>query len=157
MVRQARFLCVVGVRAQGVSSPAWPGQDDPELADETWFAWRLLGRNNREIGRSPRAHAHRADCHRALADLCARGSELAPALIRDSRTGQWGWRLDLDGLSAVVSSRRYYRQRECRFAIKQFLASFHEAAFPEATPDGSRCMFGCGVDHRSRASAPEVS
>lgn len=127
MARRARFDCVAGTRSQGVSTPPWPGQEVADLDDGPWFSWRLLGRNNRELGRSPQVYQQAEQCHRAIQGICERVGDLVAALTADPATGRWGWRLVLDGEPTAVSARTYFRQREVHYAVQLFCAWIDEA------------------------------
>jgi hypothetical protein len=124
MAEHARFHFVVGRRLRGVLSPAWAvvarSAADP-AEDGAWYAWRLLGRNNRELGRSSTVHPSADACVDSLGVLRTRISDLVPMLVVDVDTGLWGWRLALDGKPVVVAPRTYHRQREGHYSVGQFL------------------------------------
>jgi len=85
--------------------------------------WRLLGSNNRELGRSASAYA---DAESALAAI-GRVRELAPDgeahIGHDPSTGLWAWHLDDDGVLAATSGRGFRHERECRYNLDQFRAA----------------------------------
>jgi hypothetical protein len=124
MAEHARFHFVVGRRIRGVLSPTWAAgarSAADRAEDGAWYAWRLLGRNNRELGRSSTVHSSADACVASLGVLRTRISDLVPMLVADVDTGLWGWRLELDGAPAVVSPRTYHRQREGHYSVGQFL------------------------------------
>lgn len=86
-----------------------------------WVAWRLLGANNREIGRSAKTYVDLTDCLSSIAML----RRLLPVAARrvgaDPATGSWYWRLDAEGTSLAVAGRAYRRQSECVYSLEQFL------------------------------------
>lgn len=135
MAEHARFHFVVGRRVRGMLSPAWGVIPSNETAaeDGAWYAWRLLGRNNRELGRSPSVYPLAVDCADSVAALQARVGDLVPVLVAEVDTGQWGWRLHLDGELVVVAPRTYHRQREGYYSVGQFLL-MAATALVAATP-----------------------
>ncbi len=117
-----RFQLVPGARLSGASGPGGVG-------------WRLLGSNNRELGRSAASHP---DAESALAAI-----EVVRALVRvgeahivhDPVTGLWAWHL-VDGDTLVANSGRGFRhERECRYNLEQFRAEApHAPAADSAVP-----------------------
>lgn len=83
--------------------------------------WRLLGSNNRELGRSSRAYP---DAESALAAVTAiRSLAVASSahIVHDPATGTWSWQLaDSDGSVAATSGRGFRHERECRYNLDQF-------------------------------------
>jgi len=102
--------------------------------------WRLLGSNNRELGRAARAYP---DAEAALAAVTlVRG--LAPSgvahILHDPALSSWTWHL-LDGEDGVVatSGRGFRHERECRYNLDQFrdiapTAPAHDAPVPTEFP-----------------------
>jgi hypothetical protein len=84
-------------------------------------AWRLLGANNRELGRSthgfPDLATGRADLERLRQQLDLVESRLSISTPR----GSWVWQLLLDGDDVARSARSFSRMRECRYSLEQFL------------------------------------
>jgi len=95
-----------------------------------WTAWRLLSRNNRELGRSPDVHATVAECVAAVERLRTVVDEAARLLSVDDRDGRWCWRLVVDGVTVAVSARSYHRQRECVYSLDQFVVAVAVAQPP---------------------------
>ncbi|HET9653867.1 MAG TPA: hypothetical protein VFP72_00805 [Kineosporiaceae bacterium] len=133
----ARFHLVSGRRRDGVCVPGW-SDPDPGAPDGPWFAWRLLGGNNRELGRSARVLPSTADCRAAIETVQRRIRDLTPAVLTEPVANRWTWRLDLDGAAVVVASRPYHRQREAQYNLGQFLACAAEAEVGEPGPPGPR-------------------
>lgn len=133
----ARFHLVSGRRRYGVCVPGWP-DPDPGAPDGPWFAWRLLGGNNRELGRSARVLPSAADCRTAIETVQRRIQDLTPAVHTEPSGNRWTWRLDLDGVTVVVASRSYHRQREAQYNLGQFFACAAGAEVGEPAPPGSR-------------------
>lgn len=84
--------------------------------------WRLLGRNHRELGRSPHAYADEAACRGAVVALRCRIDDARPVVTVDG-TGRWLWRLDVNGVPVAVCARAYARHRECLANLRQFRAA----------------------------------
>lgn len=131
---EPRFLLVRGRTEQGNSTPEWPTAEDPfvvlNCADGEWVSWRLLGANNRELGRGAAVYATETGCLGVISRVQTWVTACVPSVIvRPS--GQWCWQLRLDGETVAVSWRVYHRQRECRYNLGQFLSILPEAHRPE--------------------------
>ena len=98
------------------------------MVDETahtgpWVAWRLLGANNRELGRSGATYLDLVDCVASI-DALKRVISATPGLVApEPATGSWYWRLDADAVAVAVAGRAYRRQRECFYSLEQFRAA----------------------------------
>jgi hypothetical protein len=104
-----RFQLVPGARLAGAAGGGGVG-------------WRLLGSNNRELGRSARAYP---DAESALGAVSA-VRDLAQSgdahIVHDPATGLWAWHL-FEGEALVANSGRGFRhERECRYNLEQFRA-----------------------------------
>ena len=132
----ARFEVIAGTQPGDPRQPgSWHRPAGRPAGDDTSCAWRLLGANNRELGRSAEVFPDRATCLAALDRLLAAGPTAARALSRDLAKGLWSWRLAGDGTAlAAVSSRGYARQRECRYALDAFLTALGSASPPGEDP-----------------------
>ena len=120
-----RFALVNGGTRAASTVSTWPYGERAvgvPAGNGSWFAWRLLGGNNRELGRSAAVHPSPAACREAAATVRARIDELTAVLASDVRQGQWRWRLDDAHSTLAVSSRLYLRQRECTYNLAQFIA-----------------------------------
>lgn len=123
----ARFHVVSPVIA--VVGGTWRAATSPESRKA---AWRLLGGNNRELGRSKAVYADDAACRTAVHDFRADLDQAVPLLSRDAQEGTWTWRLSSgSGPTLACSGRSYARERECRYALGAFLASAPTAAFTQ--------------------------
>jgi hypothetical protein len=118
--------------------PVWPdlhqrfeGEVD---VDGSWFAWRLTGANHRELGRSCRVFPTLAEARDAASGLRDRVHDAEMAVLTVPRTGTWGWRLRLDGVSIATSSRGYARHRECTYNASTFIAAAAIADLSDADP-----------------------
>jgi len=130
-----RFFLVLGHQKRGQMMPAWPGAgrvDRPAAVDGEWVAWRVVGSNHREIGRSAgvfeSADAARAD----IASL--RGSIEHAIASTDAVRGRWGWQLHIDGVPVVVSSRLYQRARDCADSLATAVAGIKVAELRDVVP-----------------------
>jgi hypothetical protein len=99
----------------------------PTAVEGRWFAWRLLGGNNRELGRSAFAFASVTVCRESAS--AARDGAVRPivSLSADVAKAMWRWRLDAESGPIAVSSRLYLRQRECQYSLTQFLSGLSVA------------------------------
>ena len=124
-----------------------------------WTAWRLLGRNNRELGRSPAVFSTVPECVAAVDRLKAVIGEAVRLLSVDDRDGRWCWRLVVDGAPVAVSSRSYHRQRECVYNLEQFIVAVADAETPVVTRElPSRGTRGVGPpDDEEGRGGPRVS
>jgi hypothetical protein len=75
----------------------------------------------------------------------------------DDASGQWVWRIELDGTTVAVSSRSYLRARECTYNLARFL----EAVPAADIADGTRAVHHHGTrsteDDGLRATARSPS
>src|SRR5262249_12672416 len=67
------------------------------IADGEWYAWRLIGRNNRELGRSAAIHPDVDACRADVIRLQAAGPRLNKFVVADLDQGLWRWRLESSG------------------------------------------------------------
>lgn len=125
MVR-ARFLYVVRASAQR--------PDDGEKA----VGWRLIGANNRELGRSAAMFGGHVECRAAVNELREKIAGARVLMTMSDAAGSWTWRLEIDGRSVAVAGRPYLRHRECQFNFGQFLAAVPLAELAEAMPHRPR-------------------
>ena len=85
------------------------------------YAWRLLGANNRDLGRSATVFPDAAACETSIAALRQLADRGVATSTRDGQRGTWTWRLDAGpGLPVARSARGYVRQRECQYALAAF-------------------------------------
>ena len=166
MTGGSRYLYVTGARRLGLDSPAWRSAGAPRRApdggpgadgetDGEWVAWRLLGRNNRELGRSPTVYPTVQACGEALDTVRSRASGASPVLVAEASTGAWGWRLEIDGRPIAVAARTYQRQRESTYNLAQFVLAAGEAQII-AHPAPRRRAGGVGAGVRSGVVPPSL-
>ena len=102
--------------------------------------WRLLGANNRELGRGPGPFPDLESCQAAVRELVARVAAATPGIVGDAgHTGGWSWRLDLSGRAVAVSWRTYLRHRECAYSLAHFVDAVpHAVVAPTPCAGGRR-------------------
>ena len=122
-----RFLFVSGARGES------PIDADVELSRMTGVSWRLLGGNNRELGRSAKVFMALEVCHLAALDLQKRVTSATPELRAEASTGRWTWSLRLDAEPVAIAGRSYLRLRECQYNLAQFIAFAPEAGVAHTT------------------------
>lgn len=136
---QPRFLVVAGTSRGTVAGPA-----DVLVP----VVWRLVGGNNRELGRGPGPFPGHAACCEAI-DRLKRVIDRANPIVAVGRsTSAWGWRLELDGERIAMAGRSYLRQRECQYSLAHFIAAVPDArisgSIPQKAPGNEPCPAGTG-------------
>ncbi|GAA3457923.1 hypothetical protein GCM10018962_97570 [Dactylosporangium matsuzakiense] len=96
----------------GRSAPAGAGD---------WYAWRLIGANNHELGRSARSFGSYRQALDAFAELRAGADRLVRRPVHDRSTGRWGWRLELGGVAVAASGRWYQRDQDSLLSAAKFV------------------------------------
>lgn len=87
----------------------------------TGVGWRLVGPNNRELGRAPAPAASLEACSGQIARLVADLDHVEGSLTRGAQGLGWGWLLRHADEPLARSGRRFHRERECRYSLEQFL------------------------------------
>ena len=107
-----------------MSQPRFQLVPGSRLGSGTGVGWRLLGSNNRELGRSA---GHQDDAEAAIASIeRVRGVAATGQahIVHDSSTGLWAWQLtDTGGEPVAVAGRGFRYERECRYNLDQFRAA----------------------------------
>lgn len=130
MAVQPRFLLMPVILATTSSETAalrWSfarGRARP--IEDAMVAWRVLGANNRELGRSVGVYPLGQAREQILALQAEAGRLTSAMVVADG--GGWIWRASLDGTLVATAARSYYRQRECHYSTLQFLAAVPVAA-----------------------------
>ena len=88
--------------------------------------WRVLGANNRELGRGSRPSWRADEAYQAAREAQA-ALDLAVTRYWVDAVGMWFWNVSLAGEPIAVSSRGYRRQRECVYNVEQFREQFPAA------------------------------
>lgn len=83
--------------------------------------WRLVGPNNRELGRAPAPAATLEACFGQIARLGADLDAVDGSLARGAKGLGWGWLLKHADEPLARSGRLFHRERECRYSLEQFL------------------------------------
>lgn len=86
-------------------------------------AWRLVGANNRELGRSAQTFSNVGACRGAVAHLLQCLDDAQSHLAINNDTGLWTWRLNIGDQWIAVAGRSYQRRRECLYNVTRFLAA----------------------------------
>jgi hypothetical protein len=104
--------------------------------------WRLLGGNNRELGRGMLAYPDAEACRAGLAKTIAELDKLVAAVMRVDHS-HWGWRLRAGTLDVVGSGHPFDRRPRCEEACARFVELAPRASVRDALtvmPYGSRNM-----------------
>lgn len=99
------------------------------VVPEGSFGWRLLGRNNWELGRSTAIYP--GDGWRAAARAV---QELASDLIVDvvpTDSQNWNWSASAGDRVLATSARLFQRRRECSYNAERFVSALREAIIPD--------------------------
>src|SRR5262249_3074268 len=123
--RMGWSLATVPVEALATAAPA-------ESAPREWYAWRLIGTNNHELGRSALSFPSYRLALDAFTELTEGLDRLVPAPVRDLPTGRWGWRLELDGAAVAASGRWYKRDQDSRLGAAKFVELCAEAEIADS-------------------------
>lgn len=91
----------------------------------------LVSSNNRQLGRGCMVYQSYQDCRNAASSLRQQLVRAKPVTAAEEITGQWVWRVDLDGAAVAVSSRSYLRMRECQYNLDRFLEAVPLAVLAE--------------------------
>lgn len=91
--------------------------------DEKPVGWRLVGANNRELGRSPGLFGSYEECRTSVARLREHVGAGRGVLTMSDSAVTWTWRLEIDGQAVAVAGRAYHRYRECQYNLTHFLGA----------------------------------
>lgn len=145
-VAEPRFL--LGVQS-AAGRRELAAQSGWAVAARPCYVWRLVGPNNRELGRSAQAFTDPATCKAGVSFLRRQLDHLEARVWCDD-TARWLWRMELNGTPVATSARAYMRRREAQFNLAQFLA-----AVPLATSPGMQTAPPAQAAHA--APAPPVA
>lgn len=99
--------------------------------EDGWY-WRLLGANNRTLGRSATAAA---DLHSSMRDAADLASVVPTARIDVVGNGRgWSWVLSDGHRIRAVSAGAYVRRLDCTRSIARFRASASTAELSDVVP-----------------------
>jgi hypothetical protein len=117
-------------------------------------AWRLVGANNRELGRSARTYPNVTACKEAVADLLLHLDVARSHLAINTDTGLWIWRLDIGDQWIAVAGRSYQRRRECLYNVTRFIAAAPTAEFASDLLGRSRPREGSPLTNQRLSLMP---
>ncbi|WP_426510201.1 hypothetical protein ACPPVO_05645 [Dactylosporangium sp. McL0621] len=121
---QVRIQVLCGPASVHPHRMAWPAG---ATWHGEWYAWRLIGTNNHELGRSALSFRSYQSALAAFAELRGGLDRLVQQLVPERPTGRWGWRLELDGAAVAVSGRWYQRNKLSLLGAAKFVALCAEA------------------------------
>jgi hypothetical protein len=138
-VPEPRFQLVTGMsrtpRPRVVRSLG--DQRGPRQEPDLQVTWRLLGSNNREMGRSVTTYAALDECQEAVHHLKREVERLTSRLVTADPRGSWGWSLWLADEEVAVSARLFSRLREARSNVEQFLEKVPAAGITHLSTSAS--------------------
>ena len=82
--------------------------------------WRLLGPNNRELGRGAVSYADAESAQQAIDRIRHLAVAGEAHIVHDPRNGLWAWHLADDDRRVATSGRGFRHERECRYNLEQF-------------------------------------
>jgi hypothetical protein len=88
--------------------------------------WRVIGANNRELGRAAGPAWKVDEAYQAVHEAQLAFDRTTTHLGADA-VGTWSWHISLGSEVVAVSSRGYRRQRECVYSADQFREQFPSA------------------------------
>lgn len=107
------------------------------------FGWRLLGGNNREIGRCTRRHPDAVTCRDEI-ELVRRQEGRLDARVRRATPNRWVWEVTLDGVPVAAAAHSFDRMIRCEQSLAVFLARLNGARVGE-TVTARRGLFPATV------------
>jgi len=132
-VQRSRFVFL----ALPVPDTAAPANQTERVPVEG-IVWVLVSPNNRPLGRGTVYHELYGACRDSVEHLKANAGRVLPVETTVERTGQWTWRIELDGEPVAVSSRSYLRARECAYNLGRFMEALPTADIVAGTRSGRR-------------------
>jgi hypothetical protein len=148
MTARPRFFLLPGISVMGATHRADAELNLLDLSltgahDAKTAGWRLLGGNNRELGRSARVHL--ADAILDEIDRVQSAADRLSIVVSKTQSGKWYWAASEDGRRLAMAARTYGRQRECRYNAEQFLRALPIATPPRGAAGASRDSSRAGV------------
>jgi hypothetical protein len=131
MSLRPRFYLLPAIAVQaGAVRKSLPSVSDSDFPwDQGFTSWRLLGANNRELGRGSRSMPVQDVAVEVQVVLAC--AEQLLIVVTQTSTGNWLWRAHRYGVALAVSSRSYPRQRECHYSARKFLRALPTAVMSE--------------------------
>jgi len=121
---QPRFLFICSYPEKGRDEGSRAHVPGAASSEHEHVAWRLLGANNRELGRSPVWYPDLDSCLEAVRVLKREIGAVTSAITAGTLPGgAWSWRLAVSGHPVAVAGRPYHRHRECAYNLSHFVAA----------------------------------
>jgi hypothetical protein len=96
--------------------------------------WRLLGANNRELGRSALAYPDAEDALEAVATVRLLATVGAAHIVHAPTMTPWVWQLENEeGVIVATAGRGFRHERECRYNLEQFREAAPSAPASDVT------------------------
>lgn len=119
---RVRFQVLFGPSSTHPLRMGWSKRTDGDPRENgTWYCWRLIGANNRELGRSANSFPSYPDVRQAVQDLRKHVDRLVRLTFIDQATGRRGWRLDLDDRAVAMNGRWYERDHDSQVGMDKFV------------------------------------
>lgn len=80
------------------------------------------------------SHASYEESRRAVLHAKEHVARLTPTFSALALTGRWVWKLPLDDVCLIISSRSYERRRECYESLELFLSTLPDALLTGPLP-----------------------
>lgn len=125
------------------------------------FGWRLLGSNNRELGRSSTSAESIDEALISVQELRTTISTATFSYVRSAHNQGWDWEACLSGQLVAHASRTFRRELECRNNAEIFVRALsvcqvRRPSDPTRLPTASLGKFISASSQRSDAAAPEA-
>jgi hypothetical protein len=88
--------------------------------------WRLLGGNNRELGRGALEYPDGETCRVDVVRILHEAKALDAVVLR-ADPSRWTWRLRRDGVDVVMAAHAFHRRSQCGDAMARFVELAHTA------------------------------
>jgi hypothetical protein len=111
--------------------------------------WRLLGGNNRDLGRGFESFPDTEACRLGIKNLLAGLDQTETSLVR-TEASRWEWRLRQDGQVVARSGHTFDRRTRCDQASLLFLSLAPQAEATETTSVAARVHHASVVIPRGR-------
>lgn len=135
-----------GLRATG------PTAEVRASAGNGVLVWRLLGTNNRELGRSAIQFDSLDRCLQAIEEARMLAQTVdQPRISFTTREGggySWWWTVEREGARFISAARTFSRQRDCLANFKQFSINAAAASVTNSTPASQ--VYGAGEPYVAR-------
>ena len=120
---------------RGMRSPEIVGRQVGHQIGGPPVGWRLLGANNRELGRSAASYPDVPEALAAITRAQATWTERTLVVSLDPMTGCWSWRATAPDQPSFGSSRAYQRRRESESSGARAVAALRDAIVVDVVLD----------------------